>query len=128
MVKEVHTEVSIEVAKPIKQVTDILRAFASTYKGSIQNLQGDVLSAFDDRADIEVLIEGQLGILGGLRYFRHNSLHDVWALQVYVKDMGNFCRILIITMGHKSFWPVDGLANPRASKDKEVQLIEMLQS
>ncbi|HEL0711079.1 TPA: hypothetical protein TVQ98_001986 [Streptococcus equi subsp. zooepidemicus] len=127
MVKEIVNEVEIKTSKTLQEISNVLRDFAHKYGVEIQPLRGDVLSGFDEHADIEVAIGGKIGFLNAVKHFRLGAIHDIWGIQIYVDDLGDSRIITTVALGQKSLIPIEGLLNIRASKEKQQQLIELVE-
>ncbi len=126
MVKEVLNRAESQSQKSVQDIADIIREFAYSNKAVIKQIQHDALSEFTQKADIEVYLQGDLGFFGGLKYLRFNSAKDVWALQVFVTDLGTARHIVTIAIGEKSIMPLDGLCNLKASRAKQEKLLDLL--
>jgi hypothetical protein len=107
-----------------RSVADIGRtmqaALAAAKARSIDQIQSSsgALAAFDDRADIEVVAQGQGFMSGG------------WAVQIYVFDEGERRRVSLIALGDGGFTrAMAGATNSvslSASKKKRDQLANAL--
>jgi hypothetical protein len=70
-----------------------LQSVATQLKATVEQLQSSSggLAQFDDRADLEIVFKGKLGIM---------SNGPQWAVQVYVIDEGDRRGVQLVALGH----------------------------
>ncbi|WP_409046923.1 hypothetical protein AB2L57_09395 [Microbacterium sp. HA-8] len=85
---------TIETSRSVPDLGRALQEILSKVKAtSIEQIQSSsgALSAFDDRADIEIIAQGQ------------SLLGPQWAVQVYVVDEEDKRAILLVALGEGGF-------------------------
>lgn len=119
--------------KSLQQIVAVIRQFQAKYKAEMETIDsgGDALSAFDgpQDSDIQVVLSARLGMINGLRHFRMGAAQNIWAVQVYVDDMGTARHVTLIALGHggwDNFVNCHGAMNLGASRERMQQLTEML--
>lgn len=86
----------------LQQIAANLRTAAGELRANVERItdQYDALSFGNNKSDIEVVFVGRpLGIIGGLKHIRPGSMNNIWAVQVYVTELGNKRHIELIALG-----------------------------
>lgn len=78
-----------------RELGQLLQMICADWKTSPEQLQSTsgALAAFDDRADIEIVISGKAGFLSP----------QVYVVQVYVYDLGEVRQVEVIAIGDSGF-------------------------
>lgn len=113
--------------KSLRDITQIIRQMASQFKANVQPLNDDdPLGGFDEHADLEVVLSGNIGYFEAYKHFRMGAANDIWAVQVYVTDMGDQRDVQLIAMGESNLLGYAGALNLGASRDRMEKLINAL--
>ena len=115
---EISTSYSVnEIGKKLQQLCMELKAQAE----HIQSSSG-ALSAFDDKADIEVVLSGKAGMLSP----------QFWIVQIYVFDYDDHREIILAAIGSSGFSKVmygtRGAAKMSASISKRDYIANVLKN
>lgn len=81
----------ITTSLSIRELGQLLQMICADWKTSPEQLQSTsgALAAFDDRADIEIVISGKAGLLSP----------QIYVVQVYVWDLGDKREVQVIALG-----------------------------
>jgi len=86
--------VSFDIPDSVQMIGRKLQTIASQLRADVDAVQSTsgALSQFDDRSDIEVVLNSGPGLLSG-----------AWAVQVYVTDTGASRNIELVAVGDSGF-------------------------
>jgi hypothetical protein len=93
MFKQDSQERTFKTRLSFKEVGARLQQFATKKNAKVSRLttehESNPLGQFDSHSDLEILLDGAVGL----------GLGNRWGVQVYVDDSGNGCQITLLTMG-----------------------------
>ena len=130
MAKMKTESVEFTTEKSLQQIVAILRQATSELKATMETVDsgGDALSKFDGPtdSDIQVVLSGRLGCIGGLKHPRMGSMQNDWAVQVYVDDMGTARHVQLVALGQSVFVDCHGALNMGGSRERQEYLANAL--
>lgn len=112
--------VSFSTTQSVDWIADTLRMLANQLNASVDRIAQDNFGGYGTApGEIEVVMWGHVGLIGGLKHFRPGSANNDWGVQVYVFDQGSRRDIELVALG-ESAWTISsvGVLNLGASKEK----------
>ncbi len=114
-------------SKSVKELTQLLRSAQGELQAQIDRIEDDdPLAGDDEKAALAVLFEGNVGRFEEIKYGRGGASFDLWAVQVFIYELGVERVIELVALGEQGLMVPPGAYILKASVNRMNRLIEIL--